>query len=84
MTISPHDTRQRAMEWVHKGALASRGVKFIAIVPPDADGSRQRLYSFEVPSYTWPADVELGKKDGAAGRWIWDEDLDRFTKKEEA
>ena len=25
-----------------------------------------------------------GKKDGAAGRWIWDEDLDRFTKKEEA
>ena len=74
--------RLAARRWAKAGARAHPGIKFIALM----DGQR---YSAEVPPSLYPTlavwlqDVELGFKDAAAGKWVWNEDLDRFTKQEQ-
>ena len=60
------------------------GIKFIALLPAH-DSTHAKLYSHEVPPEMyeeWLQNVELGMQDGAEGRWVWDEDLDRFTQEE--
>lgn len=70
--------RRDARRWTKASARLNPGIKFIALV----DG---QLHTAEVgpglypPLANWPENVELGFKDGAAGRWVWNTDLDRFT-----
>ena len=76
--------RQQAITWVRAAAVLNPGVKYIALLPAH-DRTLAKLYSHEVPPEiheAWLRDVALGMKDAAAGRWVWDEDLDRFTKME--
>ena len=73
---------QDAYNWVRAAAVLNPGIKFIALFPTH-DRTHAKLYSHEGPSEmyeAWAYDVELGMKDGAEGRWVWAEDLDRFTK----
>ena len=82
MSTSPHDTTQRAIGWIHAGAILNPGIKFIAIIPAH-HRTPQKLYHFEVPPDihdAWLENVELGFKDGVKGRWIWDSELDEYTK----
>ena len=69
-----------ASAWVRAGAILNPGIKFIALLP------KRQVASFEISPAVheaWLRDLELGRKDGADGRWVWDEDLDRFTRTEE-
>ena len=84
---TPHDIGQRAIAWTELGAQANPGIQFIAIIPSPHYHSRQRLHWCEVRTATpepWPAHLELDQRDGAEGRWVWDDDLDKFTKMEDA
>lgn len=84
MRTEAHRLRQQAIDWVRAAAVLNPGVKFIALLPAH-DRTHAKLYSHEVPPEmyaVWVYNVELGMKDGADGRWVWDEDLDRFTRVE--
>ena len=78
--------RRAARQWAKEGAKLNPGIRFIALV----DGQQHTaeieglsgLLGMQWSCY-WLQDVELGFKDAAAGRWVWSDDLDRYTQLED-
>ena len=78
--ITAHKLKLAARRWAKEGARANPGIKFLALV----DG---QCHTAEVgpglyDTFDWRQDMELGFKDGASGRWVWDSELDGFTQLE--
>ena len=82
MTTDPVSRHWTAKAWARAGAALNPGICFIGI-------AGNTMYSAEIPpavridSLNRRMGMELGRKDGAEGRWLWDDDLNRFTKMED-
>ena len=79
MNANPSSKHEAAKAWVRAGARLHPGILFQGIV-----GNTMYTCEFSPAEHeTWLQDVELGFKDGAEGKWVWDKDLDQFTKMED-
>ena len=82
MNAEPISKHEAAKAWARAGAALNPGICFIGI-------AGNTMYSQEIPpavridSLNRRMGMELGRKDGAEGRWLWDEDLDKFIRIEE-
>ena len=76
------EARMAARRWAKEGARANPGIKFIGLVDGQCHTAEVGP-QFYPPLADWLQDVELGFKDAAAGKWVWDSELDRFTKQEQ-
>ena len=93
MSMRQYQERIRsARAWAARGAALTPGIMFTANV----DGL---LFSFEADQkgHVWSTNyithstlpqefhqvTELGFKDSVEGRWVWSDDLDRYTRRTE-
>lgn len=76
------EARMAARRWAKEGARANPGIKFIGLV--DGQCHTAKVEPGWYPCVEdWLQDVALGFKDGADGKWVWSDDLDRYTQLED-